>query len=676
MMKLQRPEPETRDLDQVLALAKRARSTVGFLPDSAFVDRASQGTLVTSIENNVLLGYVLYDLPRDEVRIVQLVVDSEMRGRGIARRLVEEIAESHSERRGVVLHCRNDFPAHHMWPKLGFVPVGERPGRSFEGKPLTRWYRPFGQPDLFSLLEETDARPIALLDSCVFFDLVSSRPSVLAKQLRSDWIGEHVRLAVGDQVLVEVSNHQSPEMRRKERTAAEPFRLSSVPPEAWRREYDGLLARHSDAPAKDRSDLTHVAQAIAAGAGWLITSDRTFLRRYAATAKLEGVSLVSPAAFLRAVDELARSDRYQPVELAGTQVLRREVGALALAGLSERFVNHGDGESIGALRRETEITASRPNAVRLEVIEVANQPRGLLASEMTSSSLVAPLVRVTAGKAESTLGRQILGLLRDRAVRQEISEVVITDRYPSAAVRRSLRDEGFSIGDDGATFVANPLRGHGSLESLSRKAKRSGAPAKARGLFKRGALVARAASAERWFAPYRVIGAAIPNFFVPIRHAYAMALFDVGLAEGQLFPRDWNLGLRRELVYFRSPRATPRGFSAPARLLWYVSGTEPGAGNIRAVSHLREVVVDNFKRVFRRFEQLGVFDLDMARAAADSHSRVMALRFSHTQLLSDPIPLTQYRAAIAGDPQAQVPLQSPQPVPEHVFASLIGARHE
>jgi hypothetical protein len=37
---------------------------VGFLPGSAFAERARQGTLLTSADDDGLNGYVLYDLPR------------------------------------------------------------------------------------------------------------------------------------------------------------------------------------------------------------------------------------------------------------------------------------------------------------------------------------------------------------------------------------------------------------------------------------------------------------------------------------------------------------------------------------------------------------------------------------------------------------------------------------
>ncbi len=62
--------------------------------------------------------------------------------------------------------------------------------------------------------------------------------------------------------------------------------------------------------------------------------------------ELCGLRLVKPPGFLREIDELARGDRYRPVDLAGTEVTRREVGADGAAPPRGRFVNHRAGERL------------------------------------------------------------------------------------------------------------------------------------------------------------------------------------------------------------------------------------------------------------------------------------------------------------------------------------------
>ena len=374
-----RPTERSDELATVIALGRRAKATVGFLPDAAFAQRAQQGTLLATTLGGVVVAYVLYDLPRDEIRIVQLVVAPNRRGQGLARALVDRIAVEYPHRRGIFLSCRTDFAADKLWPKLDFVPLSERPGRNLEGKPLTRWFRSFGQPDLFTFLHEQDTRPIAVMDTCVFLDVMAARPKAIAQQLRADWLVEHVQLRVAAQLLVEVHDGNDASERRRQADAAMPLQLPDGPSASWRPTYNALRDAHPTASDADLKDFKHVAQSIAARATWLITADRRFARRYGTTAEeLGGLRLVSAAEFLREVDELARGDRYRPIELAGTSVTRREADAPSLRELSGAFVNHPDGERIRDLRAIIDRAAAHPMGISLELIEVDGSPRGLV----------------------------------------------------------------------------------------------------------------------------------------------------------------------------------------------------------------------------------------------------------------------------------------------------------
>ena len=65
-----RPAPEDAALAQVIKLGAKARRTVDFLPDSTFTERARQGTLLVALDGDTIAGYALFDLPRDEIRLV------------------------------------------------------------------------------------------------------------------------------------------------------------------------------------------------------------------------------------------------------------------------------------------------------------------------------------------------------------------------------------------------------------------------------------------------------------------------------------------------------------------------------------------------------------------------------------------------------------------------------
>ena len=111
---------------------------------------------------------------------------------------------------------------------------------------------------------------------------------------------------------------------------------------------------------------------------------------------------------------------------------------------------------------------------------------------------------------------------------------------------------------------------------------------------------------------------------------------------------------------------------APGRLLWYVSGSGPGGGTIRAMSHLTEVIVGQHERLFHRFRPLGVYDAAAVAASAGPSGEAMALRFSSTFMLRRSVPLDSYREIVSGDRKSkQVVMQSVRPISEHMFVEVI-----
>jgi hypothetical protein len=268
----------------------------------------------------------------------------------------------------------------------------------------------------------------------------------------------------------------------------------------------------------------------------------------------------------------------------------------------------------------------------------------------------------------------MLGWVRDGSAPTS-GAVILTDSFSGPAVRRAADDEGFLEASSCRTAFA--LSGVGTvqtlraeLESLVRRLPATCVPPDILGRVE--ATPSTPASAlllEAMFHPYSVVEAGLLTFIVPIKPVWAAELVDPALARAQLFPRSTGLALQREHVYFRSPRSSG-GLTAPARILWYVSGSGEGGMAIRAMSHLVEVVVGDARRLHRRFAHLGVYTEAQVRAAARD-GQVMALRFSRTRAIEPPVPLDDYRRLVTRErPGRGFALAGPQPVSEHLFASV------
>lgn len=664
---------EGDDFAAVLRLLKGAKATVGFLPDAAVRDRAIRGTLLVAWCGGEVVGYLLYDLPRNDIRIGQLVVDRDRQGSGVARLLVEHVFRLHGNRRSAFLECRRDFAASRVWPKLGFIPVGERPGRSAAGKRLTIWRRDFGWPDLFTALAEADPRPIAALDANVVIDLADGSDSP-AQRLKDDWVVGAVRLTTTDETFVEIDRHQDDAARvRHKHYAASLDRLATN--DDWQRIEASLVAGLGSRAATYHGDIRHVAKAAAGGARWFVTRDEKFRRacRAVVTAQTD-LDVVTPSALIVELDRLVRGDLYRPADLEGTDVVVREVRPDELDAVARLFVHQRGGERWSTFRDRVNDLLAEPETTRGFVFDLVGD---LVAFAVVRAGAVVevPVCRVRPTAAGSTIARHLLGWLRGVNADGLSTATWLTDADHGDIVGGVLEDEGFLPAPRGRTALA--IRGAGTFGELrrylTRAARRLEPEAVPVGLVdgvRDAEPTVRAAFAfEEVFAPFAVLGAGLPTFLVPIKPGWASDLFDPTLSRGQLFPRERALALQREHVYYRSPRSSG-GLAAPARLLWYVSGTRPGGKTIRATSHLDEVVVGDADRVHARFAHLGVYSRDQVRTAADMQGRVMALRFSHTRLLDEPVTLERYADLLREDDRG-VAVAGPQPVSEQVFAQIV-----
>lgn len=214
--KLIQAPPSSRLLKATQELGDQETRQVGLLPYAAWDDYAAAGHVLVAVnEHDDVVGYVAYRVPRDEVRIAQLVVRPTDRGRGVARILVDHLRKEHNDRRGIGLRCRRDWPAHSAWPKLGFISMGERPGRSALGSILTEWWLDFGHPDLMSWAPgETETA--ALVDANVFLDLHGcTGPEATQTANTLETLADRLDLVISPELYNDLDRQQDPGERRR-----------------------------------------------------------------------------------------------------------------------------------------------------------------------------------------------------------------------------------------------------------------------------------------------------------------------------------------------------------------------------------------------------------------------------------------------------------------------------
>lgn len=652
-------------------LGNQARMTLGHLPFAVYDQAAAKGTLLVSMLGDRIVGYALYGLSRGRVRLNHLCVDPDFRGRGIARRLVEWISEHHTDYRGISARCRHDYQLGEMWIKLGFTQTGEGPGRSSAGHIVVNWWRDHHHPNLFTRDTETSLVRAAI-DLNILRDMADpQRPyHAEAQALLADHLVDRLELVRTSALDSEINKMDGP-LRLKCTLQAQPFpsvhadsvRLAEVLEDlqAGAQLVNDKFPRHG----QDELDLRHVADAVASGLQILATRDEFLMKTLGPAAEQHGLRIFRPVDVVLHIDELVRAQAYRPAALLNT-------------GYVQRLIGSGQDNHIAALTNTA--TGERPRGLLDVVHDLALKghhrvgvyaPNGkLLAVSVTVIEphvLDVPLMRVARHPIADTLARQLLFQFRHEARRHGKSVLRITDRHLSPECRLAAQSDGFYV--DGSELYAFVLDVCAEAKEVEHRAvtaaRQSGArePAPLRS----GMPGVVAAELERVWWPAKIVNSQLATYLVPIQQGFSADL--LGVPAGLLL-RHEVLGLQREHVYYRSPGGPQ--FLTPARLLWYMS--EGGKSTacpaaVIACSQLESVVNDTPEALDSRFRHLGVWNLGMIQQAA-RQGGAQALRFSNTEVFTDPVKRERLRALGSRFGFHAVPPQGPVRVPASLFAAI------
>ncbi|WP_405432324.1 GNAT family N-acetyltransferase [Streptomyces anulatus] len=645
---------QTDLLGAVVALGDRYTKRLGLLTPPAYRAAAEDGGLLVAVEEDEVVGYALFGLPRrsTHVRLAHLCVPEEHRSKGIARSLIQTICERHPERLGIRARCRRDYELSGMWTSLGFVPLGEGLGRGRDQETLDTWWLDLGHQDLFADVQ-SDALAVVTVDHTVFAGLRGSGTASDVEEsraLEAGWLADLIELAFTPQLLHDVRDVADRTARQHQRAGLPGLRQITPVPEAVAARHKELLeAVEKDLPelpidAKMQSRLKYVAETSCVGLQILVTRDPVLARLSDTAWAVAGVKVVVPSVVTLHVDELRQAQLYRPKDLLGTPF---SAGEVTPGGEGElvAFFDQADSDNGSAFEVRLKGFVNDQILWRRELLrDGEGHPVALYVWALDGRTLNVPLLRTATHSLEESLARQLLLMLK-RLGRDRAAQVIrITDPFLSPVARAAASADGFT--DQSGDLIALLVDVCGSAADVSGAAigigRRFGLAAPE---LDAGLPAEVASIAERAWWPAKIIDSELPSFSVPIEPRWSADLFDFPT---MLMPRDEVLGISREHVYYRSPGH--RSERVPARLLWYVSKGEPGQQGQMAIgcSRLDEVVIDEPDTLFSRFEHLGVYGREQVRAVAEPYGKAMALRFSDTELFPAPVSLGRFKALATG----------------------------
>lgn len=290
-----------------------------------------------------------------------------------------------------------------------------------------------------------------------------------------------------------------------------------------------------------------------------------------------------------------------------------------------------------------------------------------------------PLFRVASGSLAPTMARYLAKHSILTACREKRAVVVIKDTCVDQTVTAALRESAFTYCDGRWTrLVLDVAENRDEIVQYLKSLIKTFEPEV--GVFLEVAAKLEQSSLadannladfEALLWPAKILDADIPSFIIPIQPRWAKHLFDEHLAGQELFGARADLALNCEAVYYRAKSRC--GLTSPGRILWYVSQHDDfsGTGSIRACSRLDEFLIQPPKELYRQFRRLGVYEWRDVYGLAnqDVNNKIMAIRFSDTELLASPIPWREMQKILtAGGIRSQI--QTVTRIPNKLFASL------
>ena len=680
----------SRFLTGIKALARKNSTTLGFLPEGAFDAYAQRGWVLAAIADGDVAGYVIYRISRMRASLVHLCTNERYRGQGIARQLFLTVVDRTSDLRGILANTRRDFPAHTLWPRLGFAAIGEKPGRGKHRSVLTRWWYEHPHPTLFSNQGSSVSAqsPIDVaIDLDIFYDVVmpwSRKGADDSRSLLSDWLGDEIQICVTSELFNEINGLENTQSKQEQWTLAHEFKRISGEAKEFHNKYSLLSSIIEDAKNDHQaSHLRHLAHAAAANVEFFATRDDRMLSFRKEIERQVGVTPIQPADLVIEIDQVRSVASYQPVRLRGSTLHIAKFQRTLRERLENVFSNKGLGETKGEFRKRlSDILPTLPS-VDSRVVLDDGEPVALFGLEGSDSNILkVPCLRFSHGPLARTLARQIVTMAVDSSIENGYSITTVTDDWLEPHVEEVLSDAGFAkagahwvklnysaIGteDDVASGLGHLLEQLRDSEVHLPGTLRFPLQAECRLTATETVLM------ERTLRPLKLTNDALDTMVIPVMPRWAQHLFDSGLAEQTLFGVQPDLLLRWENAYYRSPRSLG-DILAPFRILWYVSqdGRYTGTGQIRAYSVGSSVEVLPAYLAYERYKRLGVYELGQVLDISDGDpdGPVMVIRFCDIEVFKRPVDRTKFCEILELSDNKRPSLRGPQRISQEAFASI------
>lgn len=676
-------------LKQVIELSDRNSGTLGFFPQGAFEQKANDEMIVVAVENDKVVGYLLFGFNKREqlASIVHLCVEKNQIRRGIAKQLFlyfNNIVDNLVN--GIRVHCRIEYEANKLWPKLGFKYIKDISGRSKKGSILKVWRKQTlgSSLNLFSVVDDASRwRLRVALDTNIIADLTKARTEATEgpHAMVADWVTEVAEFYVTSEIVTDAGRDEN--LTRRNMTLAKAKTFKPIRADVTKQhEYRNILGHLFSEKPQDQSDLMHISWCAADSMEFFITSDSGLLNKNEEIYALAGTKVIHPANFINHIHKHLNSVEYQPRRFESTTLTERKVEEADFAKLVTTFGSAApSGQQI--FRDLLRAQLVDPDSYTTRLILEGERTLALVSWEVhAGKELEVRMLRVDRVPLAPTISAGVVYWLIEECKQRHVECLRITDADLSLSARKVCQDAGFFETEgkivrwiNTGVYENNDLNTLLSTGDLQRVLSTEYCK-NLRDQFSRavaGADCKRQIEFEKRIWPAKLKGIAVPTYIVAIRPSYAMNLFDKQISERDLFGGQLKLLFNAENAYYRSSRGVR--MEAPARILWYVtkdSRNRDGSMCLKAASYLDQVFIGKAEDLYGMLQHLGVFTWkDVSSLVRDEHDKdIMAFTFSRTEVFDCPVPRHKINELWNRELNKNFNVLSPLKIPDNLYWTL------
>ena len=662
-----------RFFQDVKALGKKNSATLGFMPEGGFEDHARNKCIIIAHDGKVLAGYLMYRIVSrfSRISIVHLCVNDDYRGKCVSVALLNALKEKYEKTlKGISISCRTDYEhASSLWRNYGFSPIGRVRSRSFEENYLNRWWYDFHQADLFS--DTSSSKVKALLDMNIIVKLRDAergeglKPDEDPRGLMADWLVDETELCFAPEAYNEIDRDENHQRATQTRMFLSSFTQLDVDVAEQKKIVKDLEDVICGKTENDISDRKQVASCIVSQTPYFITYDDGLLNKREEIEKRYPIQLYNPQEFIIQIDRLLHGKDYLPNQLEG--VSSDSLSKLSPQEMSyciDKFWQQKEGEDkqhFGVLVSDL----INKQGGKLFVMKRNGETIAFYGIYEHQDSIDIELLRISEKDTCNSLFFQIISEILKKNLSSNKPKIFFKEKYISEEQKETLVRFGFILQDN--CFVKFVFNGIIAKEDVSGVIHQS-YPSIA--IEQNDSILFEV---EKTLFPLKIKGLNIPSYIIPIKQYWAGQLFDMSIANEDLFGANPEKLWSFENVYYRHTKPITERY--PARILWYVSGNGKSfshAKSIVASSYLVDVMTGKPKTLYRVNKRYGIYEWEhiYELCEGDVDTDIRALKFCHTELFKHPVCFEKIQEILISNGRKKNTFTSPIVIDETIYFQI------